>query len=56
MLENNKMVSDLPEVTEILDNLFSNMVKSPETPRYEVGDELHFNMNSDSTLKKNFKI
>ena len=48
------MVVDDAEVENCLNNFFSNIVKNPEIPKYEVGDELHLNTNSHPTFQKCF--
>ena len=55
LIENENLVSDDVEVANCLNNLFSNIVKNLEIPKYEVEDDLHLNMNSHPTLKAVFK-
>ena len=41
LIENEKMFPDDTEVTNCLNNFFSNIVKNLEIPKYEVGEELY---------------
>ena len=54
LIENENLVSDDAEAN-YLNNLFSNIVKNLEIPRYEVEHDLHLNTNSHPTLKAVFK-
>ena len=55
MIENENLVSDDAEIANCLNNLFSNIVKNLEIPKYDVEGDLHLNMNSHPTLKAVFK-
>ena len=49
------MISDDAEVAKCFNDLFSDIVKNLEIPKYEVDDDLYLNLNSHPTVKAAFK-
>ena len=52
LIEVKNLVSDDVEVSNCVNNFFSNIVKNFEIPKHGVEDDLHVNMNSHPTFKQ----